>query len=132
MIWITRKKPHIDRIACAWTIKRFIDPKADFRFIERNEAIPNEGIPYDLPNVEIGHKNNKCSHYTLLEKYQLRDEGINEINRIVNDIDMGLFDEPESYGVELIIKGLILSSKKDLEILEKGFQIFDYMYQTLT
>ena len=129
MIWVTRKQPHIDRIACAWTIKRFIDFEAEFQFIERNNPIPELAIPYDLPDVEIGHKDNSCSHETLLKLYKINDEAVIEISRIVHDIDLGKFDNEYSAGIELILKGLIFSSKEDRKIYEKGFEFFDYLYK---
>ena len=129
MIWVTRNQPHIDRIACAWTIKRFIDFEAEFTFIKRNELIPESTIPYDLPDVEIGHKGNACSQENLIKLYKIEDEAVMDISRIVHDIDFGTFDGEFSSGIDLIIKGVILSSKEDKEIYEKGFTLFDYLYK---
>lgn len=129
MKWITREKPHIDRIACAWAIKRFVDSEAKFVFIKRCEKLPQGAVPYDLPNVELGHQGEKCSFESLVEKYKLKEHAVKEIARIVRDVDLGIYKEKESTGVESIIKGLVLSSKTDDEIYEKFFPVLDALYK---
>jgi hypothetical protein len=129
MKWVTREKPHIDRIACAWAIKRFVDLEAKFIFIKRGRKVPQNVIPYDLPNVELGHHNEKCSFESLIERYKLKQHAATEIARIVHDIDLGVYKEKESIGIETIIKGLVLSSESDIEIYERSFPIFDGLYK---
>ncbi len=129
MKWVTREKPHIDRIACAWAIKRFVDVDAEFSFIKRGETVPQDTIPYDLPNAELGHQDEKCSFESLLEKYKLKERAFKEIARIVHDIDLGIYREEESIGIETIVKGIVLSSKTDIEIYEKSFPVFDAIHK---
>ncbi len=129
MKWVTREKPHIDRIACAWAIKRFVDLEAEFLFIKRGEKVPLSATPYDLPNVELGHHGEKCSFESLIEKYKLKERAVYEIARIVRDIDLGIYKEKESIGVETVIKGLVLSSENDIEIYNKAFPVFDAIFQ---
>ncbi len=129
MKWVTREKPHIDRIACAWAIKRFVDLEAEFIFIKRGEKVSQNAIPYDLPNVELGHHNEKCSFESLAERYKLKQHAATEIARIVHDIDLGVYKEKESIGIETIIKGLVLSSESDIEIYKRSFPIFDALYK---
>jgi len=114
MKWVTRERPHIDRIACAWAIKKFVDLEAKFLFIKRNEKVPRGATPYDLPDVELGHHGEKCSFESLIEKYKLKEQTLKEIARIVRDIDLGIYKERESIGIEAVIKGLVLSSKNDI------------------
>ena len=116
MKWVTREKPHIDRIACAWAIKRFVDSDAEFLFIKRGEKVPLSAVPYDLPDVELGHHGEKCSFESLIEKYKLKERAVSEIARVVCDMDLGIYKEKESVGIETIIKVLILSSKNDIGI----------------
>lgn len=129
MKWVTREKPHIDRIACAWAVKRFIDEDAVFIFIGRKERPPGEAVPYDLPSAEIGHQGDKCSFDALIEKYGLKDMGLVEIARVVRDVDLAVYGEPESTGLEAVLKGMILSSDNDLEIYERAFLVFDALYK---
>lgn len=129
MKWVTREKPHIDRIACAWAIKRFVDLEARFTFVKRGGEVPRDAVPYDLPDAELGHRGEKCSFESLTEKYRLRDRAVREIARIVRDIDFGVYRQKESIGIESIIKGLVLSSKTDAEIYGKSFPIFDALYK---
>lgn len=129
MKWITREKPHIDRIACAWAVKRFVDGEAEFVFIKRGEEVKKGAVPYDLPNAELGHHDERCSFESLIEKYKLRGRAVKEIARIVRDIDFGVYKQKESIGIETVIKGMVLSSKTDVEIYEKSFPIFDALYK---
>lgn len=129
MKWVTREKPHIDRIACAWAIKRFLDADAEFSFIKRGEKIPQDAMPYDLPNAELGHQDEKCSFESLIEKYKLKERAFKEIARIVHDIDLGIYREEESIGIETIVKGIVLSSKTDIEIYEKSFPVFNAIHK---
>lgn len=129
MKWVTREKPHIDRIACAWAIKRFIDGDAEFFFVKRGEEVPDVATPYDLPGAELGHHGDKCSFEAVVEKYKLKGRAIKEIARIARDIDLAIYKEPESAGMEAVLKGMILSSKADLEIYERCFQVFDALYK---
>ncbi len=129
MKWVTRARPHIDRIACAWAIKRFIDSEAEFLFIKRDEKPPKNATPYDLPGAELGHQGDKCSFEAVIEKYELKGRGVEEIARVVRDVDLAAYKEQESAGIEAVLKGMILSSETDLEIYERSFQVFDALHK---
>lgn len=129
MLWVTRERPHIDRIACAWAIKKFIDSEAEFLFITREEKPPEDAVPYDLLGAELGHHGDECSFEAVVEKYELKGRAFKEIARIVRDVDLAVYKEPESVGIEVVLKGMILSSETDLEIYELSFPVFDALYK---
>jgi hypothetical protein len=123
----------IDRLASAWLIRRFIDPRARFRFIGRGEAVPNGWIAFDLPGVEYSHHGEDCTFETLVRKHRIRDRTVRAIARIVHDADLkdGKFGSPEAPGVNALVRGLGIACKDDDELLEKGLPLFDGLYRWL-
>ncbi|RLE71255.1 MAG: chromate resistance protein [Thermoprotei archaeon] len=131
MKWVTRSFPHVDRTASAWLIKRFIDPKAEFIFIDwPDELIPEDAIPFDIKGVEHGHHDNKCTFETIVEKYNITDPIVHKIARLVHAMDFEdeLEKVPEAKGIRMIISGLRFAVKKDMDALEIGFKIWDALY----
>jgi len=131
MKWVTRKFPHVDRTASAWLIKRFIDPKAEFLFIDwPNEKIPEGTIPFDIKGVEHGHQDNKCTFETIVEKYNITDPIVHKIARLVHAMDFEgeLEKVPEATGIRMIISGLRFAVEKDIDALDIGFKIWDALY----
>jgi hypothetical protein len=132
MRWVTRKFVHVDRTASAWLIKRFIDKEAEFVFIEypREEPKPEHGIPFDIPGVELGHHDGKCTFEVLVEKYGIGDPVVHEIAKIVHaaDIEGEMSKAPEAQGIKAVFTGLRLVAKDDYEALEVGFKIWDSIY----
>jgi len=131
MKWVTREKVHVDRVACPWLIKRFIDPEAEFIFVPRNTdplAI-KEGIPFDMKGVELGHHGDKCSFDAIMEKYQIKDPVLQKIQLIVREADTGS-DNPSALAQALNIlgRGYTLMCKNDYETLEKEFFLYDALY----
>lgn len=133
--WITRKDVYIDRIASAWLIRRFIDPKAKFVFLAKNtDKIPNDTIPFDMYGAEFTHHGDDCTFETLIKAFDLQDPALQPIAEIVHDIDLrnNKYDRKETEGIEQIIKGLKQQYKGDNKLLEKGMEIFDILYQCYT
>ena len=135
MKWITREKVKVDRVACPWLIKRFVDEEADFLFVPGEkvlEAAEREGaIPFDFPGVELGHHKGKCTFEAILAKYQIEDPAICQMAQIVHgaDVDQDLYGCPEAPGLKAIAEGFRhLGLKNDQEILEKEFIVYDALY----
>lgn len=128
MLWITRPRPHIDRTASAWLIRRFVDPSAEFAFAADAETAQTMGgTPFDMRGVELGHHAGNCTFDVLLERYQLSDSGLREIAAIVRDVDLDLEPArtPEAYGVDAVIRGLGLIIEDDHRLLELTDQLYD-------
>jgi AraC-like DNA-binding protein len=133
MKWITRERPKIDRIACPWLIKRFIDPEAEIIYTRFEEVMSNakklQAIPFDIPDVEYSHYNDKCTFDYFLEKHKLSDPALETLAVIVRAADTDRHDlaAPAS-GLWAISSGLSHISKTDHEMLEKGMVIYDALY----
>jgi len=130
--WVTRPRPHIDRIASAWLIKRFLDPAATFAFADRADAA-KKGVPFDVLGAEFGHHGEDCTFETLLKRYGLKDRRLQAIAEIVHeaDLDDGKFTRPEARGIELAVSGLVAAIADDHELLERGMALFGGLYVTL-
>ncbi len=131
MKWVTREHVHVDRVACPWLIKRFIDNDAEFIFVPRNTdpATITEGIPFDMKGVELGHHGNKCSFDAFIEKYNLQDPALKKVQTIVNQADTNP-DKPSALAIALDVfaKGYRLICKDDHETLDKEFYLYDALY----
>ena len=133
MKWVTREHVHVDRVACPWLIRKFIDPEAEFIFVpvEKIEEIvkKEKAIPFDAPRVELGHKRDKCSFDAIIEKYHLEDEALHELAKIVRAADTDNRESaPESIGLEAIASGSMMIVKDDHEAIEKGRYVYDSLY----
>ena len=130
--WATRPRPHVDRIASAWLIKRFIDPAAQFVFAAPDE-LPVDAIPFDMAGVEFGHQGDHCTFETLLYQSRLRDRRLAAIAEIVHEADLrdGKFQRQEARGVDLVLRGLLAAIKDDHEALDQGLTLFDGLYSTI-
>jgi hypothetical protein len=131
--WVTRQYVHVDRTACPWLIKRFVDPNAKFVFVsaEKIEEIVKKdpAIPYDAPNVELGHHGDKCSFDAIIEKYEIIDPAVLELARIVRAADTDKMElAPEAAGLEAIMTGISMTAKDDREAVEKARIIYDALY----
>jgi hypothetical protein len=131
--WVTRQYVHVDRTACPWLIKRFVDPNAEFIFVptEKIEDIVKKesAIPYDAPNVELGHYGEKCSFDAIVEKYKIADPGVLELAKIVRAADTDKLDTvPEAAGLEAIMTGIGITAKDDYETIEKAGTAYDALY----
>src|SRR5437016_5259385 len=110
MKWITRENVHVDRVACPWLLRKFVDPDAEFLFVPADQVMAvaeREGAtPYDVPNVELGHHGAECSFDAIVKKYQITDPAVLELARIVRGADTADKDlTPYSRGLEAIAEG---------------------------
>jgi hypothetical protein len=133
MKYVTRAHVKVDRVACPWLISRFVDPEAQFVFVETSQVMAvaeSEGaIPFDVDGVELGHKGDLCSFDAVIAKYNITAPGIDLLARIVRGADTdakGL--EPESYGLEAMAEGFRAIGKDDDEILRLEFPAYDALY----
>jgi hypothetical protein len=131
--WVTCKNVHVDRVACPWLIKRFVDPSAEFLFVPPDkvqETVAREGaIPYDAQGVELGHRGENCSFDAIIEKYMLNDPALLELARIVRAADTNRTDlATESIGLEAIAAGSMMIAKDDYEAIEKQAYLYDALY----
>jgi len=133
MKWVTREFVHVDRTACPWLIKKFIDPTAEFIFVPSEqiaEVAEKEGaIPFDAPNVKLGHRNGKCSFETIIEEYDIKDPGVLELAKIVHAADTRDREAaPEGAGLSAVMVGIRLNSKDDFEAIRKAEAVYDALY----
>jgi hypothetical protein len=128
--WATRGGIHIDRAACAWLIRRHIDPDAQFVFITDRAHVPEGAVPFDMRGVELGHHGGECSFETILRRYDLSDPVLWRIAAIVHeaDLDDERYDAPEAPGFDVALRGLSMICD-DLQILEITGPLFDGLYE---
>ena len=133
-LWVTRASPHIDRLACAWLIRRFIDPKARFKFVKEPYGCKSQEICFDMAEGEFTHFKDWCSFETFLHRLQLDNSALKEISEIVHDIDLKdkKFSRLEASGLSQIIRGLCRVHKQDAPRLDAGMAVFDALYAALT
>ena len=133
MKWITRARPKVDRVACPWLIKRFVDPDAEFLYVppeQVTEIAKREGaIPFDVANVELGHHGPECTFDAIIRKYKLIDPALQRLAPIVRGADTDAKDlTPESRGLEAIAEGFRLVYSDDHELLERELSVYDALY----
>jgi rhodanese-related sulfurtransferase len=131
--WITRERPKIDRLACPWLIRRFIDPSAQFFYtpphLVRSEAKALEAEAYDIPEVTFSHRGAHCTFDTLLDEFELKDPVLDKVAQIVRAADTGtLEDAPEAPGLLAISLGLSANIADDLLLLEQAMPLYDALY----
>ncbi len=135
MKWVTRKNANVDRIACPWLIKRFVDTDAEFLFVGRDDVMrvaKAEGATaYDVPNVELGHVDGRCSFESILVKYALNDPALQLLGRIVHcaDVPEDISIEPEAAGLRAIAHGFAaMHGDADHEKLSLESPMYDALY----
>ncbi len=133
MLWVTRSHVHVDRVACPWLIRRFVDSEAAFLFVAASEvetvAEQTGAIPFDAPGVELGHRDGTCSFDAILAKYGLKDKALVRLGKIVNAADTDrLAADPIAAGLEAIASGYGLRFPDDLENLDRQFEVYDALY----
>jgi hypothetical protein len=132
--WITWENVGVDRIACAWLIRKRIDPDAEFIFVKRGSDYKEiDGIPFDIPGANLSHKRGKCTFCTMLKEYQISDKTLDQICAMVDGADSinDLLPPPESAGLDLICRGLTKVLRDDLKALEIGGVVFEAIYTQL-
>ena len=130
MIWATRSRCHVDRVACAWLIRRFIDTEATFVFVEDPDGVPPGAIAFDMRGADLSHHDGDCSFETILRRYDLDDPVLWDVAGIVHEADLAddHYDAPEAPGLDAICRGLSITRSDD-EVLEVGQTIFDGLFE---
>jgi hypothetical protein len=134
MLWATRRGCHVDRTACIWLIRRFVDSEATFSFFGDPAEVPEEAELFDVVGARLSHRGEDCSFETFLKDYELEDRVLHEIAEIVHDAD--LMDEkyarPESEGLDAIVRGMQLSLPDDLALSGHTDALYDGLYAYLS
>lgn len=134
MKWITRSHVHVDRIACPWLIRRFIDNEAEFLFVPASQvkkvAAETGAIPFDVPDVELGHHEGRCAFESIMLKYELKDPALLRLSKIVHSADVAadIDQDPIAPGLEAIAVGYSLRYPDDAENLGQQFEVYDALY----
>lgn len=135
MMWATRAGVHIDRAACAWLIRRFIDPDARFVFVSDPDDVPSDATPFDMRGADLSHHTGDdgaedCSFETFLWRYDLTDPVLWHLGRVVHeaDLDDGRYDEPEARGLDTLTRGLSMVADDDHVLAATGL-MFDGLYE---
>lgn len=134
MKWVTWQKVGVDRMGCAWLIRRSIDPKAKFLFVAPGQKeLPRDAEPFDIPGVRLSHHHGHCSFHAFLKEYKLDDPVLHRIARIIDEADtvQDVQLEPAAAGLDLICEGIRLTSPDDDAALERGSLIYDALYARL-
>jgi len=133
MKWVTREKARVDRIACPWLITRFIDKEPTFLFVPARDVLAvakkEDAVPYDVPDVELGHHGAECSFDAFVDKYKLTDPALRELAFIVRGADTdarGL--TPESAGLYAVATGFQAIARDDFDNMKKQFPVYDALY----
>ena len=133
MKWITRERPKIDRIACPWLIKNFVDKEAEFIYVPKEQVFDKakelNAVPYDIPGAEYSHYGEECTFDFIIRKHQLNDPVLNQLALIVRGADTDKFNlAPQAAGLWAISAGLSYNFKDDHEMLAIGMKIYDALY----
>jgi hypothetical protein len=129
--WVTRPRPHVDRLACTWLIHRFIDPSAVVRYTGRPE--PGE-VTFDMAGADFGHLGNLCTFETMLRAFSLDEPGLDALAQIVHEIDLrdGLYARPETAGLDAVLGGWLAAGFSDGELAAQGTALFEGLYCALS
>jgi hypothetical protein len=131
MRWVTRERVKVDRVACPWLIKKFIDPRAEFLFLPHDTDWQKitDGIVYDVPSCELGHHGEDVSFDSILKKYKVDDRALHLLAQIVRAADSRPADpHPAGEGLRWIAHGFSAMGWSDHEILEREFVVYDALY----
>ena len=131
-VWVTRKRPFVDRMASAWLIRRFLNPEAIFRFIDEKDldALQPGEVAFDMPHGEFSHHGDLCTLEVLVRSFGIKDRAVRKIAEIVHDLDLkdDKFGAPEAKGLEGILSGIRTSAANDTAALEQGIAVFEALY----
>ena len=133
MKWVTRERPVVDRIACPWLIKRFVDPAAEFLYVPADQVMAvaerESATPYDVPDVELGHHGPECSFDAILKRHGLADPALLRLAAIVRGADTADKDAaPEARGLEAVARGFRLLYTDDHAQLAAELRVYDALY----
>lgn len=130
--WVTRENVYVDRMACGWLVRRFVDPEAKFKFIPSNQYTPGtEEVRFDLFEAEFTHVGDQCSFEVMIEHLGLADKALIPLAEIVHDLDLkdGKHGRPETAGLSAIVNGLVATHASDQDRLEHGVELFDQLFE---
>lgn len=130
MKWATRTECHVDRAACAWLVRRFVDPEAEFVFVADPDDVPGDATPFDMRGAELSHHGGDCSFETMLRRFGLEDPVLWDVARIVHEADVadGRFDSPEAPGLDAVSRGVSFVAD-DEQTLAVMAVVFDGLYE---
>ena len=130
MIWATRRHVHIDRTACAWLLRRFVDPDAEFVFVDDPDEVPAGATPFDMRGAELGHRDGRCSFENILIRYQIDDPALERIGQLVHEADIAdeRYDAPEAPGIDALLRGLALTAGGDQQLIDQTAPLYDALY----
>ncbi len=129
--WVTRPRPYIDRLACIWFIRRFINPNAHIRY---SAEIATDEVGFDMVGAVFGHRGNLCTFETMKAAFAVEDTGLQSLAEIVHEIDLhdGRYARPEVAGVEMVLKGWSKAALSDAELEARGISLFEGLYTSLS
>ena len=129
--WVTRPRPHVDRLSCIWLIRRFINPQAVVRYSPTPE--PGE-VAFDMPHGEFTHRGHLCTFETMVHAFSLEDPSLQPMGEIIHEIDLrdGRYVHPETAGVDAVLKGWLLARLSDPELEAHGVALFEGLYADLS
>lgn len=135
MKWVTREHVKVDRVACPWLLRKYVDPKAEFLFVPADRVMEvarqQDAIPFDVPGAELGHHEGRCSFEAIVTKYKIADPAIHMLAQIVHGADVAndLYGSPEAPGLKAVALGFAaLALRDDHEILVREFIVYDALY----
>ena len=133
MKWITRERPKIDRIACPWLIKNFVDKEAEFIYVPKEQVFEKvkqlDAIPYDIPGAEYSHYGDECTFDFIVKKHKLDDAALHQLAVIIRGADTDRFNlAPQAAGLWAISAGLSYNHRDDHEMLSVGMKLYDALY----
>jgi len=134
MKWVTWEQVGVDRIGCAWLIRRFIDPEAEFVFIPMGETnLPETATGFDIPGARLSHRRSRCTFSTMLQEYDLRDPALQRLARIIDEADVvhEVSLEPAAVGLDLICRGIRWLAGDDKLAFERGALVYEALYAEL-
>jgi hypothetical protein len=128
--WVTRPHPHVDRLACAWLIRRFIQPEAAIRYTSEPQA---DEVPFDVPGAAFSHRSSLCTFEVMLRTFGLEEAALHTVAEIVHEIDLrdGVYAHPETSGVDALLRGWQLAGVPDEAIEARGLDLFDGLFTAL-
>jgi hypothetical protein len=128
--WATRRDVHVDRAACAWLLRRFIDEHAQFVFLDDTDDLPPDAVAFDMRGVDLSHHGDDCTFETMLRRYELDDPVLWDLARIVHEADLAddRFNAPEAAGVDVLLRGLSMV-RSDPEAVVIASSLFDGLYE---
>jgi len=129
--WVTRAGVHVDRMASAWLIRRFVDPEARFKFVTEKQYAPKDGeVRFDMFNAEFTHEGDRCTFEVLIDRMSLDDPALRTIAEVVHDIDLkeAKFDRPETSGIAVMVASIAMAHRDDEERIARAAAVLEDLY----